>query len=133
MRTLPRAIALLGLAAALLGAGCLADGKCTRNDDCGDGMLCVSGGCKSIECADDSRCDSGEFCNAGLCQASQCETDAQCAENQYCYRHQCLATGVVDEGWALEDINPRSPTYGHEIGASDYAGKVLLLYYSVTT
>lgn len=94
----------------LLG-GCLAEGKCYVHDDCGAGQVCL----------------------LGECITPGCTADDQCADGQQCLRYACQAAGQPAPDFALEDVNPRSATFGQSIGAATFKGDVLLMYFAAAT
>lgn len=106
----PIRTAALTLTAALA-AGCFAEGRCSRDDDC----------------------SAERFCEQGQCVARECSDYMGCATGQYCAHYRCQTAGAPAPEFALRDENPRSPSYGQDIGIGDYRGDVVFVYFAFAT
>src|SRR5262245_58164121 len=69
-----------------------AKAECTKDDDCADGKVCLGGKCQ--KCASDDQCGPGGKCQAGACdRAKKCSKDDDCADDEDCI------DGVCQKPW----------------------------------
>ena len=128
-----RSLVVLLALAALLPTGCFADGKCVLDEECGTGRYCSNGTCRSLAASGGVDCGAGMAFRAGSCAPCACTADAECALGSRCVNCGCVVAGAPAPDFALLDENPRSATYGQQVGTSSFRGDVLILYFANAT
>ena len=76
--------------------------ECTRDVDCAEEKLCVSGRCRQADelCGDDQACGYGLICVSGSCSSAFCLSDCDCVFDSICETGRCVTSGrqcAVDE------------------------------------
>lgn len=70
---------------------CVQPRKCTTDNQCARGTICLKGECRRPECLVNTECDEGEICLQGACVQDPCQRK-ECPQGEFCRLGQCISS-----------------------------------------